>query len=207
MKTTLRLFLILLTAFGAASRGRAAASLACPPPLPVQLSELDADDLYYLQGRFDSPAPPAAVFAVLSDYDHLAGVLSGLLSSKVLEREGVSLTVQQKLEGRFLFFRRVLDLVLHVEQEAPWRIAFQEAGAKPFRHYEGAWSLEPSAWGTRVDYTLSVSRRDLAPAPLERKLLRENAQSLLSELQGEVSRRAAASGQSLSNTVSVLPTP
>jgi ribosome-associated toxin RatA of RatAB toxin-antitoxin module len=178
------LLLILLWVLPGAPALRAAAR-------SVLLSDLEDEDRFYVQGRFDSAAAPAQVFAVLSDYGHLAGVISGLLKSEILSREGSSLRVQQRLRGQFFIFHRTLELLLGIEEKAPWRIAFQQLGG-PFRHYEGAWSLEPldDTGGTRVDYTLSVSRGDLAPVGLERRLFRDNARSLLEELDTEVSRRA-----------------
>jgi carbon monoxide dehydrogenase subunit G len=156
----------------------------------LHFDELEPEGLYHIRGSFESAQAPAQVFAVLSDYDQLTGVLSGLGASQVLERQGPRLKLRQRLVGGFLFFRRGIDLLLGVEEQAPWRIAFRQDGAKPFRRYEGAWSLEAVGPGTRVDYTLSVSRGDLAPAFVERRLFRENSARLLEELQFEVERRA-----------------
>jgi carbon monoxide dehydrogenase subunit G len=190
MPTRCRILLLAvpLWALLAAAPLRAAAA----PARSVLLSDLDDEDRFYVQGRFDSAAPPAQVFAVLSDYGHLAGVISGLLKSEILSREGATLQVRQRLRGQFFLFHRTLEIMLGIEEKAPWRIAFQQLGSGPFRHYEGSWSLEPldDGSGTRVDYTLSVSRGDLAPVGLERRLFRDNARSLLEELDAEVSRRA-----------------
>jgi ribosome-associated toxin RatA of RatAB toxin-antitoxin module len=166
-----------------------AAALQGAPP--VSLSELDEHDQYYVQASFLSPSAPPAVFAVLSDYDHLAGVLSGLRSSRITARDEQGLLVEQVLQGQFLFFRRALRLVLRIQEQAPWRIEFSQGEAKPFRHYQGSWVLEPLPDGTRVDYTLTVSRGDMAPVFIERKLFRDNARLLMEELQREVAVRAA----------------
>lgn len=159
-------------------------------PTPVTLSELDEQDQYYVQGSFETPSTPEAVFAVLSDYDNLAGVLSGLRSSRVLDRDKGQVLVEQILQGTFFFFRKSVRLVLLIDERAPTRIEFSQGEKKPFRHYQGSWVLEALPTGTRVDYTLSVSRGDMAPVFVERKLFRENARLLLAELQKEVARRA-----------------
>lgn len=166
---------------------------ASQPAAPVTVSELDDLDQYYVQASFESAAEPAAVFAVLSDYSHLAGVLSGLRSSRIVERDGDALTVEQVLQGRFLFFSKAIRLLLRIDESAPWRIDFSQGEDKPFRHYAGSWVLEPTPSGTRVDYTLSVSRGDMAPVFIERKLFRENSRLLMAELKKEVERRASTS--------------
>lgn len=170
----------------------AAERVAVPP---VTVSELDDLDQYYIQGSFEAQADPSSVFAVLSDYDHLAGTLSGLRSSRILERDGAQLSVEQVLQGRFLFFSRSVDLRLQITEQAPWRIDFTQLGAQPFRHYEGSWVLEATPSGVRVDYTLAVSRGDMAPVFIERKLFRENSTELMVELKKEVERRASVAMQ------------
>ncbi len=181
----------------------AASAFGAAAGQPVSVTELDEQDQYYVRGSFETPAQPEAVFAVLSDYDNLAGVLSGLRSSRVLDRDRGQLLVEQVLQGSFLFFRKTVRLVLLIDQQAPLRIEFQQAEKKPFRHYQGSWLVEPMPGGTRVDYTLTVSRGDMAPVFVERKLFRENAKLLLVELKKEVARRAAAGVNAAGNASAV----
>lgn len=180
-----RNFFLLLCCFGLHPLA-AAGHLAVPP---VTVSELDDLNQYYIQGSFEAQAEPSDVFAVLSDYGHLAGVLSGLNSSRILERDGEHLKVEQVLQGNFLFFSKAIQLRLQITEAPPWRIDFVQAGNKPFRHYVGSWMLEKTETGTRVDYTLSVSRGDMAPIFIERKLFHENSTALMVELKAEVQRR------------------
>lgn len=180
--------------------------LAAPEPEPVPtaqvtLADLDDEDQYYIHGVFETRVPAMQVWQVLSDYEGLKGVVSGLRSSKVLERRAQVVLLDQVMVGQFLFFSKPVHLLLQVKELAPWRIQFETTIAKPFRHYQGAWQIEPTADGCRVDYTLTVSRGDMAPSFIERKLFRENSRSLLQELRSEVSKRA---GQA---TVLVTATP
>jgi hypothetical protein len=82
-------------------------------------------------------------------------------------------------------------LLLRVKEQPPSRIDFSQSGPGPFRHYEGSWAIESEGGVCRVDYTLAVSRGDMAPRFLERKLFRDNSRGLLHELSAEVARRAA----------------
>jgi hypothetical protein len=164
------------------------------PPLlmmeQVDLSELPGQDLYYIHGTFKTAADPAQVWKVLSDYEGLQGVVTSLRSSKVLGKDADGLLVEQVLDGQFLFFHKGVRLLLRVREQAPTRIDFSQVGSGPFRHYEGSWSIESQGGVCRVDYTLAVSRGDMAPRFLERKLFRDNSRGLLRELSAEVGRRA-----------------
>lgn len=169
-------------------RGRAAA-----PPATVQVSvtQLPDQDEYYIHGVFESDSGPEQVWKVLSDFNDLAGVLSGLRSSKIVSQDAHGLLLAQVLEGQFLFFHKSIQLLLDVQEQPPWRIEFTQHGDKPFRHYQGAWQIEPLNQGCRVDYTLTVSRGDMAPVFLEQRLFRDNSRGLMGELRAEVIRRAA----------------
>ena len=103
--------------------------------------------------------------------------------------------------GQFLFFRRAVHLVLQVSEQPPWRIDFRSVDTKPFRHYDGSWQIERTPTGCRIDYTLNVSRGDMAPRFLEKKLFQENSTSLMRELKAEVGKRA------VQDTVLVKATP
>lgn len=172
-----------------AAPAAARAHPACAAP-ELSLAEVAEDDIYYIHGSFLTEVPPTGVWGVLSDYEGLRGVISGLSSSRVLERLGPRVLIEQVLSGQFLFFRKTLRLRLQVEEQAPWRIAFANVEARPFRRYEGSWAVEARGAGSRVDYTLSVSRGNLAPLFLERKLFRENSKRLLEEFCQEVLRRS-----------------
>jgi ribosome-associated toxin RatA of RatAB toxin-antitoxin module len=167
--------------------------VSVPASAQVTLTQLDSEDLYYIHGSFETNSAPEDVWRVLSDYQGLQGILSGLRSSKVLERNGDKALVEQIMVGQFLFFHKAVRLVLQIKEDAPWRIDFASADNAPFRHYEGSWEIDRTPQGCRVDYTLDVSRGDMAPQFMERQLFQDNSMALMKELSAEVERRAKAS--------------
>ncbi|HTB34232.1 MAG TPA: SRPBCC family protein [bacterium] len=187
----MKAFILFLACLGCLPATEAAAT----PPLlnleQVDLSELPGQDLYYIHGTFKTAADPAQVWKVLSDYEGLQGVVTSLRSSKIVGRDADGLLVAQVLDGQFLFFHRGVRLLLRVKEQAPVRIDFSQVGDGPFRHYAGSWAIESEGGVCRVDYTLAVSRGDMAPRFLERKLFKDNSRGLLHELSAEVGRRAA----------------
>ncbi len=184
------LLVALLACLGAV---RAAAD---PPPLlnleQVDLSELPDQDLYYIHGTFKTSADLDQVWKVLSDYEGLQGVVTSLRSSKIVGRDAEGLLVEQVMDGQFLFFHKGVRLVLRIKEQAPTRIDFSQVGPGPFRHYQGSWAMESEGGVCRVDYTLAVSRGDMAPRFLERKLFHDNSRGLLHELSAEVSPAGGA---------------
>lgn len=174
----------------AAVPGATPAAAALSPAAQVTLVDLPAEDLYAIHGSFESPSAPLAVWGVLSDYQGLAGVVKGLRSSRVLDRKGAVVLVEQVMEGRFLIFGRTFRLCLRVQEQAPSLMEFSEVGPGPFRSYQGSWRIAPSPQGSKVDYSLNVSRGDMAPRFLERSLFQDNAADLLRDLSREVQRRA-----------------
>jgi ribosome-associated toxin RatA of RatAB toxin-antitoxin module len=158
----------------------------------ITMTELEDQDLYFIHGSFDVEVDPSQVWKILSDYENLQGIFSELRSSKVIERRLDSVLVEQVVDGKFLFVRRGIKIMLQIREKAPWRIEFSQMNNQPFRHYDGYWLIEPQSQSCRVGYNLTVSRGDMAPMFLERKLFRDGALNMLQELQAEVIRRAVA---------------
>src|SRR5215468_7387120 len=78
-------------------------ALACAPSLAQQLDERDIGVRVQQDGEriiVDVTLPVAATaieaWNVLTDYDHMAGFVSNLQSSRILEREGDAVTIEQK---------------------------------------------------------------------------------------------------------------
>jgi hypothetical protein len=169
-----------------------------------------AGTLYHVEGAFEVTAPLAQVWDVLTDYGALKGVVSSLQASEVLSREGNSVLVQQVVLGHFLFFSKSLELLLKVEESPRSSLSFAQACAKPFRVYDGSWTLTDQGASVAVAYRLNVSSGDLAPAFIERRLFRDNARSLLQELKAEISRRAAlplAAPKKIATLIPVIKAP
>ena len=146
--------------------------------------------LYRIEGSFEVDATRSQVWRVLTDYSALKGVVSSMQASCVISREGNTVLVEQVALGHFLFFSKSIRLLLNVVEEPESGLRFSQASAKPFRVYDGSWTLEDKDGGVAVTYRLNVSRADMAPAFIERGLFKDNARSLLRELKAEIVRRA-----------------
>lgn len=102
-------------------------------------------------------APPAAVWRLLTDYDHLADYLPNLKSVRVVSRDGDTVILDQVGTARFLFFSQSIRLRVLVQERAPDQIDISliEGDMKVFR---ASWKLSPlaGAGGTRLDYQANI---------------------------------------------------
>ena len=89
---------------------------------------------------------------VLSDYDRLGEFIPGMLSSRVLSRDGNGIVVEQRGEFGVLFFRREIETKFAVVESPPNRIDAR-AIAGSFREMTGRYDLEPLNPGIRLRYT------------------------------------------------------
>jgi hypothetical protein len=69
--------------------------------------------------RAELEAPVAIVWETLTDYDRLAEFIPGMRRSRVLERRGASVLVEQSGEARFLFFSIPIEVTLATTEQPP----------------------------------------------------------------------------------------
>lgn len=151
----------------------------------------DMGDFYHIEGIFEVPVSRAQVWDVLTDYSALKGVVSSMQASCVLSREGSAVLVEQVALGKFLFFKKTIRLLLKIDEQPENELRFTETSGKPFKTYNGSWTLAEKGAGVEVTYRLNVSRAEMAPPFIERGLFQDNALTLLKELKAEIVRRAA----------------
>lgn len=128
------------------------------------------------------PAVPARVWAVLTDYDHLAEFIPYLYVSKTLERRGDQLLLQQEGRVGFPLYHQTARITFRVRETPPSTIAFQ-AVEGDFAVHEGQWRIEPQADGTLVVYEATIEPRFWTPrwifAPFEQQMLKATFRAIL----------------------------
>jgi len=132
-------------------------------PADVVASVTRGTDGLEVEGRFRVAAPPAVVWAVLTDYDAMDRFVSSMKSSHVTSRIDHEVLVQQEAAGSLLFFKRRLRTMLEVHEEPPRLIRFQDVLLKDFERYQGEWRIEDRGREVEVDY--HVTARPIAAIP------------------------------------------
>jgi ribosome-associated toxin RatA of RatAB toxin-antitoxin module len=156
-----RLSNLLLLCFVLSVSGTALA--AAQPGVPKfelnveRVNDADGDKVYQIRSSGTVEATPAAVWRILTDYNHLADYLPNLTSTRVVSRSGDRAIVEQLGTARFLFFSRTIRLLVQVNERAPDRIdiGLIEGDMKVYR---ASWELSPlaGATGTRVVYSATI---------------------------------------------------
>jgi carbon monoxide dehydrogenase subunit G len=101
-------------------------------------------ELITVTASADMQVDPRTVWAVISDYDRLAEFIPGMRSSRVIQRDGDQVLVEQTGEFGFLFFRQPVEVRLAVSESPPRRIVAHAVGGN-LRSMEGRYAVESLA--------------------------------------------------------------
>jgi ribosome-associated toxin RatA of RatAB toxin-antitoxin module len=91
-------------------------------------------------------------WGVLSDYDDLARFVPDMKSSRVVSRDGNRVTVEQKGEFGFFFYRQPVDVTLEVTERPPLRIDARRIAGN-IKDLETRYELSESDAGVKLTYT------------------------------------------------------
>jgi len=149
--------------FGCALSAWGLAPVAAQPGAPsfeLDVKRVDGgegDRVYQIESSGTVAATPAAVWRILTDYNHLADYLPNLKSARVVSRNGDSVIVEQLGTARFLFFRQTIRLLVQVRERAPDRIDVSLIDGD-MKVYRASWELSPvaGAAGTRLTYNATI---------------------------------------------------
>ena len=143
----------------------------------------------------DLEVDPRTVWAVISDYDHLAEFIPFMRSSKVVRRDGDKLQVDLAGDLSFLFFSQPIEVRLEV-LETPQRRIVAHAVSGNLRAMEGRYAVEPLPSGlVRLSYAGGLTPAFPVPpvigTVIVRMVLAKQFQALVAEI---VRRDTAARG-------------
>ena len=135
--------------------------------------------------RVDRMLPPAAVLAVLTDYERIPLYMPNVKTSTVHERNAGRALVEQEAHARVLMFSKRVYLLLDVREEAD-RLSFVDTSGRSFEVYGGSWRLAPLGTGTRVTYELTAKPAFSVPQFVLVKLMRDDAAAMIARLRAEI---------------------
>lgn len=122
------------------------------------------DDVVSVSSKIHIVAPPASVWKTLTDYDNLSSYLPKVLSSKVVERHGNEITLDQIGKTGIFIFEKIVHFRLKITEEYPNNISFGQVDGD-FDVYRGKWVLEtsPAIQGTVLSYHAEIKPLFFAP--------------------------------------------
>jgi len=135
---------------------------------------------------------PSVVWAVLTDYEHMAGYVSNLKSSKVVSRHGNLIQVEQSGEARRAFLTFAFTTVRAIEL-LPQREIRSRLVRGDFKSYEFTTRLHAGANGhTVITHHGEYVPMRWVPPVIGPTLIEEETRKQYTELIAEMQRRAAA---------------
>lgn len=133
----------------------------------------------------------AMAWSVLTDYDHLAEFIPGMHSSRVVQRNGDQLLVEQTGVLGFLIFQQPIAVTLAVTEWPPQRIDAHAVGGN-LKEMEGSYTLETLQSGAvRLSYRARLLPDFPVPPVVGTLVVRHVLARQFSAMVNEIARRDA----------------
>ncbi|HTK30260.1 MAG TPA: SRPBCC family protein [Vicinamibacterales bacterium] len=160
-----------------------------PPDLAIQ----EANGVYTVVARFLVDRPPAAAWAVLTDYERIPRFMPDVRTSIVRERAPGRAVVEQEAVSSVMVFSKRVHLVLDIDEQ-PDALVFTDECGSSFVRYEGAWRLSDQGGRTAITYELTAQPSFDVPSFLLKRLLRRDSSQMIERLRREIDSRAVPTG-------------
>jgi len=133
-----------------------ACALCVPVPATAQQISIETaaqGDLVTVTASAEMQVDPSTVWHVISDYDHLAEFIPDMRSSRLIQRDGDQVLVEQTGVFGILFFQQHIEVKLAVVEFPLQRIVAHAIGGN-LKELEGHYELESLPAGTiRLSYS------------------------------------------------------
>lgn len=136
-------------------------------------------------------APPAAVWKVLTDYNHHAEVLPHLRKSQIIGEDHGDKIVFQEGGLQILFWRFLIRVTQRVHERYPSEMDFESVEGT-FKALRGTWQLKPSpgpAGATQLQCHFLVEPKSRVPAWAVRFTTRHYLAAMVRSLQTHAESR------------------
>jgi len=99
--------------------------------------------------------PAKRAWAVLVNYEAMAGVMPDIKEAKVIKRNGPVVELQQTYQAPYTFGRRI-KAVLSMREQAPRQLSYELVRGDQIRTLKGSWSITPVAGGVIVRHQIQI---------------------------------------------------
>jgi ribosome-associated toxin RatA of RatAB toxin-antitoxin module len=135
-------------------------------------------------------APAELIWQTLTDYEHLSRFVPGIVSSRVVSRQGTQLIVEQRGGARLWFFSYPIRVVL-ASHERPYQGIEVHLLQGNLRRLDGGYRIEPRPDGsTELTWSGLIEPETPLPAFIRTSLMRTNIADQFAGLVREIERRA-----------------
>ena len=162
------------------------------PAAPIVVSTHREQDVLVVEAGTDLAVTNQQAWGVLTDYAHLSEFVPDLTESRVVERVGDRVVVEQKGGASFLFFRFPISLRMEIEERPPREIV-AKAVSGSFKEMTGRYGLEPSETGVKLHYTGRFIPNFGVPRAISNAALKRAVERQFGAMVREIERRGGAS--------------
>ena len=146
------------------------------------------DQGFVVDATVFAPVPPNIAWAVVTDFDHMAGWVPNLRESRVTARDAGSVTVEQRGVAKFLLGSIPYTSVRRMVLDPPRTVhAVQVEGN--MRRYESVLTLAAEGAGTKLVYHIELTPSSIASLVLSKALVEREFEENLSAVIDEMERR------------------
>jgi ribosome-associated toxin RatA of RatAB toxin-antitoxin module len=157
----------------------------------IHVSVQRHDDAVIVDVDAHMPGPLRVVWAVFTDYDHMADFITNLTASKVLSRKDDVLDVMQAGRTKVGFMTFGFEAVRAVEL-VPMREIRSTFVSGDFKAYASTTSLVPGAGGTRVRHHGEYVPKSWLPPLIGPAVIERETRRQYQEFAAAVQRRSSA---------------
>jgi carbon monoxide dehydrogenase subunit G len=164
-------------------------AMAQEPPVTIETGGEGA--LITVTASVDLQVDARTVWETITDYDHLAEHIPDMRRSRVLQRDGDRLLVEQTGEIRFLLFHQAIEVRMEVVESPQRRVVARAVGGN-VKEMEGRYAVEPlPAGAVRLSYSGRLVPAFAVPPVLGTLVLRNVLAYQFRALAQEIVRRDA----------------
>jgi len=172
----------------------AAVSLACHAEPSVDVTVRSVGDAFIIDAVIEAPVTREIAWDVLTDFDHMADIVTNLKSSRVLRRDGNDLLVAQEGTARYGPLSYSFQSEREIRLEPMTRIlAHGTAGTAKRMETESRLVAMPEAGAIRVEYHAEIVPDSFLARTFGAPAVRHEVQEQFLQMLEEMKRRAARS--------------
>lgn len=146
------------------------------------------DGLYVATLHLKTPASPLIALKVLTDFEHMAEFMPGVMSSKVVSRHGNTYEVAQRGKVSFGPFSMSFESLRRIEVIDDTRILSRSISGSAKR-MQSEMKLRPQESGTQIDYHIEIEPDSWIPSSLGSNFLQHELAEQFNALGREMLRR------------------
>ncbi len=157
---------------------------------PVRkIDVVQKDDAYVVTIEMFAPVPPETAYAVLTDFDRMAGWVPNVRESRIVARDGNTLTVEQKGTAKFGLLSIPYTSVRKMELDPQKTIKATQVQGNMKRLGSLMQVSAGDNGGTRLDYRLEIVPSAIAASVMSPDFLRGELTDQFTAIVAEMVKR------------------